>query len=56
MILDKKLQGVLDQGKGQLIIHVANTIDPIYDHSVTVIKNMADVVESLFTRAEAMDN
>jgi len=55
MILDKELHGTLAQGTGHLIVHAPTDDDPIYGASVDVIKNMGDVVESLFRRAEALD-
>jgi 26S proteasome regulatory subunit N6 len=55
MILDKKLQGVLAQGEGQLVLHSPPVIDPVYAHSLEVIKNMGQVVDSLFKRAETLD-
>lgn len=55
MILDKKLNGTLDQGAGVLVLHEISDEDPTYAASSTVIKNMAAVVESLFHRADALD-
>ncbi|KAH8050993.1 hypothetical protein JL722_11028 [Aureococcus anophagefferens] len=51
MILDKKLTGVLAQGEGRLMLHTEPNEDPTYEASLAVIKNTADVVESLFGRA-----
>ena len=56
MILDKKLTGVLAQGEGRLMLHTEPNEDPTYEASLAVIKNTADVVESLFGRAEALDS
>lgn len=50
MILDKELHGTLAQGTGHLIVHDQPDDDPIYEASVEVIKNMGDVVESLFRK------
>lgn len=55
MILDKKLMGVLAQGDGRLMLHTDPDEDPTYEASLDVIKNMSEVVESLFQRAEALD-
>ena len=55
MVLDRKLEGVLDQGAGRLILHETPASDPTYGASLDVIKNMAAVVESLFHRADALD-
>lgn len=51
MILDKKLSGTLAQGTGHLILHSASDDAPVYQASVDVIKNMGDVVESLFRKS-----
>ncbi|KAH8052702.1 hypothetical protein JL721_10822 [Aureococcus anophagefferens] len=56
MILDKKLTGVLAQGEGRLMLHTEPNEDPTYEASLAVIKNTADVVESLFGRADALDS
>mmetsp|Transcript_32959 Transcript_32959/g.102184 ORF Transcript_32959/g.102184 Transcript_32959/m.102184 type:complete len:450 (+) Transcript_32959:504-1853(+) len=55
MILDKKLRGVLAQGEGMLILHAETDEDPTHADALGVIKNMAEVVESLFHRARALD-
>ena len=55
MILDKKLGGVLAQGEGLLILHEGEAEDASRDATLGVIKNMSDVVESLFQRARALE-
>ena len=55
MILDKKLNGTLAQGTGHLIVHPDKFDDPSFQSALDVIKNMSDVVDSLFRRAEALD-
>ena len=54
MILDKKLLGILDQGRGHLILYPATESDNTYENGLGVISNMGDVVNSLFRRAEAL--
>merc|ERR1719240_1745353 len=55
MVLDKKLRGVLAQGEGQLILHAELAGDATHDGALDVIRNVSDVVESLFARAKALD-
>mmetsp|Transcript_4825 Transcript_4825/g.5797 ORF Transcript_4825/g.5797 Transcript_4825/m.5797 type:complete len:456 (-) Transcript_4825:200-1567(-) len=56
MILDKKIKGTLDQGRGQLIIHDEEKDDLTIEHGLQVISNMGKVVDSLFKRAEKLVN
>lgn len=55
MVLDKKLRGVLAQGEGQLILHAELLGEETHDGALLVVKNVSDVVESLFGRAKALD-
>jgi 26S proteasome regulatory subunit N6 len=50
MILDHSLNGILDQGKGCLIIFEEKTIDESYELSLNTLKNMGQVVESLYQK------
>merc|ERR1719240_1837156 len=52
---DKKLRGVLAQVEGQLISHAELAGDATHDGALDVIRNVSDVVESLFARAKALD-
>eukprot|EP00753_Platysulcus_tardus_P016454 PLAT5723.1.p2 GENE.PLAT5723.1~~PLAT5723.1.p2 ORF type:complete len:433 (-),score=222.43 PLAT5723.1:132-1349(-) len=51
MILDEKLHGTLDQGRGVLIVYDEPAEDPTYTSATKVIAGMGDVVDSLFKRA-----
>ncbi|KAI0244572.1 26S proteasome regulatory subunit rpn6, partial [Massospora cicadina] len=50
MILDKAFHGVLDQGAGCLIVFDEPQTDKIYDASLETLKNMGNVVESLYQK------
>ncbi len=52
MILDKKLNGILDQGRGQLLVYDPEPADAIFDDSLTIMHSMGEVVSTLFQRAE----
>jgi 26S proteasome regulatory subunit N6 len=54
MILDKKLQGILDQGIGQLIIFEDIPEDKIYKTAIATIENMSTVVDSLYLKASKL--
>ena len=54
MILDGKFQGILDQGKGQLIVYEESEKDQAMDKGLQVIANMDNVVTSLFDRSQAL--
>ena len=47
MILDKKINGILDQGKGSLIIYENDETNPYLDKSLETFKNLEKVVEAL---------
>jgi 26S proteasome regulatory subunit N6 len=47
MILDKKINGILDQGKGSLIIYDVESSNPYLDKSIETFKNLEKVVEAL---------
>ncbi|KAI8906710.1 PCI domain-containing protein [Gorgonomyces haynaldii] len=54
MILDKVIAGVLDQGSGSLEVFEERTQDKTYDATLETIKNMGNVVESLYTKAATL--
>ena len=54
MILDGKFHGILDQGKGQLIVYEDADTDQAMEKGLKVIENMDKVVTSLFGRSRAL--
>eukprot|EP01116_Phalansterium_solitarium_P021656 TRINITY_DN6818_c0_g1_i2.p1 TRINITY_DN6818_c0_g1~~TRINITY_DN6818_c0_g1_i2.p1 ORF type:complete len:491 (-),score=91.88 TRINITY_DN6818_c0_g1_i2:202-1674(-) len=54
MILDKKLNGILDQGAGLLIVFDEVVEDKTYTASLGTIKNMGKVVDALFEKARGV--
>lgn len=54
MILDGKFHGILDQGKGQLIVFEDADQDQAMEKGLKVIGNMDKVVTSLFGRSQAL--
>ncbi|EWM26981.1 26s proteasome non-atpase regulatory subunit 11 [Nannochloropsis gaditana] len=54
MILDDKLYGTLDQGKGQLLVYERSTLDKTFSHGLELVGNLGMVVDSLFRRAQKM--
>jgi len=54
MILDKKFQGILDQGTGQLIVYEDSQTDLAMEKSMQVIENIDKVVTSLRARSRAL--
>lgn len=54
MILDGKFQGILDQGKGQLVVYEESEKDYAMEKGLDVIANMDLVVSSLFERSKAL--
>ncbi|RKO92793.1 hypothetical protein BDK51DRAFT_36147 [Blyttiomyces helicus] len=51
MILDKVFDGILDQGAGCLIVFEEKEADKTYKATLDTIKNMGNVVESLYEKA-----
>mmetsp|Transcript_32142 Transcript_32142/g.48521 ORF Transcript_32142/g.48521 Transcript_32142/m.48521 type:complete len:474 (-) Transcript_32142:57-1478(-) len=54
MILDGKFQGILDQGKGQLIVYEESEKDYAMEKGLEVIDNMDAIVTTLFARSKAL--
>jgi len=54
MILDGKFQGILDQGKGQLIVYEAGEKDRAMEKGLEVLVHMDEVVTTLFERSKAL--
>lgn len=54
MILDHKLLGILDQGKGHLIIYASPSSDAAFSKGAEIISNMSTVVEALSARTRAL--
>ncbi len=52
MILDKKLNGILDQGRGQLLVYDPEPAEVIFDDTLSVMHSMGEVVSTLSQRAE----
>ena len=55
MILDHQFYGILDQGKGHLIIYEGSKEDKAFTQGLEVINNMGSVVDALFSRAKAIE-
>lgn len=55
MILDGIISGVIDQGNGWLIIYDELKDDKTYELGLDVIKNMTDVVNSLYEKASVLN-
>ncbi|KAG6976875.1 hypothetical protein JG688_00000938 [Phytophthora aleatoria] len=54
MILDHKFHGILDQGKGQLIVYDSPVEDKTYTSGLGVIENVGNIVDNLFRRADKL--
>jgi len=55
MILDKKINGILDQGAGNLIIFDDAPKSKIYELSLGTIHNMEKVVDTLYAKASKLE-
>lgn len=51
LILDGKLDGIIDQGTGCLIVHDALALNELYVDSNQLIKNLDEAVSNLFIKA-----
>ena len=54
MILDKVIVGVLDQGKGCLIVYDEAERDEGYDAALATIERLSGVVDVLYTNQASM--
>jgi 26S proteasome regulatory subunit N6 len=54
MILDGKFQGILDQGKGQLVVYEETEKDRAMEKGLQVLENMDEVVTTLFGSSKAL--
>jgi 26S proteasome regulatory subunit N6 len=54
MILDKKLNGTLDQGVGVLIVYDEETVRSTYDNALKTIKNTSKVLDTLYGVAKQL--
>lgn len=52
MILDRKFEGTLDQGAGNLIVFQPQAPDALYPAAIDTVIHMGKVVESLFIRSK----
>lgn len=54
MILDRKFSGILDQGRGHLIVYSAVEGDTSFARAVEVMGHMGQAVETLHARAKGL--
>lgn len=54
MVLDQKLFGILDEGRGQLIIYDSSSEDASFSKSIEIVGNLGSVVGALFHRAKGL--
>ena len=54
MILDKKFNGILDQGLGCLVVFADAPEDKIYPNVLEVVDSMGTVVDSLFEKCGSL--
>jgi len=54
MILDRQLNGVLDQGEGMLVIFDTIQEDKAYEAALGLIQNMGKVVDALYHKAKRL--
>eukprot|EP00484_Ammonia_sp_Unknown_P027660 CAMPEP_0197038120 /NCGR_PEP_ID=MMETSP1384-20130603/15134_1 /TAXON_ID=29189 /ORGANISM="Ammonia sp." /LENGTH=426 /DNA_ID=CAMNT_0042468515 /DNA_START=80 /DNA_END=1360 /DNA_ORIENTATION=- len=55
MILDKKFNGILDQGSGSIIVFEQEPETTAYDNALQTIGVLNDVVDQLFDKAKSLD-
>eukprot|EP01111_Echinosteliopsis_oligospora_P007043 TRINITY_DN215_c1_g1_i1.p1 TRINITY_DN215_c1_g1~~TRINITY_DN215_c1_g1_i1.p1 ORF type:complete len:416 (-),score=117.79 TRINITY_DN215_c1_g1_i1:67-1314(-) len=54
MILDKKFDGILDQGSGTLIVYSDPPLDKTYPTSLETMQTLSKIVDSLYDRANKL--
>lgn len=54
MILDRKLNGILDQGSSNIVIFDETSTDNQYQDALVIIQNMSKVVDTLFSRTKKL--
>lgn len=54
MILDKKFNGILDQGEGVLIVFEDAVVEKTYEMALEVISSMGKVVDTLYQKAKKL--
>jgi len=54
MILDKKLNGILDQGNGVLVMYDDKTSDKTYEASLETIQSLGKVIDQLYVKAKKL--
>jgi len=54
MILDHKFHGILDQGKGYLIVYESTHEDMSFSKGSEIIGNLGSVVDALFYRTKGL--
>ena len=56
MILDKKFHGILNQGKGELLVQEPLVEDRTFENGLKVVRNMGKVVSTLLRRADKLNS
>jgi hypothetical protein len=54
MILDNRFSGILEQGKGHLVVYDVTGEDVSFSKGIEIINNMTLVVDALSGRANAL--
>merc|ERR1712130_81502 len=55
MILDKKFNGILDQGTGSIIVFDQEPTNTIYKNATQTIETLNNAVDQLFDKAKLLD-
>ena len=56
MILNKKLEGMLDQGEGILILYPPKEERKSYGHALDIVKNSSECVDALAALSQKIVN